>query len=81
MGQGGKLTIKSYFMSESYYFTLDDGIYRWKQFVGAIHENKFDSCNSYLFSAADLGYINDNVECVNSEILYKYENRGYERTS
>lgn len=58
MGQGGKLTIKSYFMSESYYFTLDDGIYRWKQFVGAIHENKFDSCNSYLFSAADLGYIN-----------------------
>lgn len=72
MGQGGKLTIKSYFMSESYYFTLDDGIYRWKQ---------FDSCNSYLFSAADLGYINDNVECVNSEIFYKYENRGYERTS
>lgn len=46
-----------------------------------LHENKFDSCNSYLFSAADLGCINDNVECVNSEIFYKYENRGYERTS
>lgn len=44
-----------------------------------LYENKFDLCNSYLFFVVDLGCINDNVECVNSEIFYKYENWGYER--